>query len=425
MSNTKKYVICMAICAFLSAIGIFCRISGTYHELYAGYGAIISGISIFSAAFLLLWACDAAQSFLPQAIALAIVALIAVLPEYAVDMYFTWMAGQEFLAGSTNPEHAHFAIANMTGANRIIIGIAWVIVIAIAYFKTKNALFLDKERRLELFALGLASVYALVIVIKGSLTLIDTVVFIGIYVWYIFIAGKRPITEVDVDGPAEVLLSCPGKKRNVLTFAIFIFSAIAIFSSAEPFSESLAYIGKTQTIVPEFYVVQWLAPIASEAPEFIVAIMFACRGAGSMALGSLLSAKLNQWTLLVGMIPLVYAISTKQIVTSLPMSEFQIHEILLTAAQSLLALFILARLRVTIWHGIILFVLFIGQLIAPILVKSWGIATVFMEFIHSNTQITDVSQLFTILYFISALIFIIHCPKRLQVFNYKLAVSNE
>jgi cation:H+ antiporter len=37
--------------------------------------------------FLLLWACDAAYKGVFQAPALAIVALIAVLPEYAVDLF--------------------------------------------------------------------------------------------------------------------------------------------------------------------------------------------------------------------------------------------------------------------------------------------------------------------------------------------------
>jgi hypothetical protein len=56
--------------------------------------ALLAGIAIMGAAFLLLCACDAAQAEVSQGLALAAVALIAVLPEYSVDMYFTWKAGQ-------------------------------------------------------------------------------------------------------------------------------------------------------------------------------------------------------------------------------------------------------------------------------------------------------------------------------------------
>ena len=82
--------------------------------------ALVSGTAILGASFLLLWACDAAQADISQALALAVVALIAVLPEYAVDMYFTWQAGKH-----PDSDYAHYAIANMTGANRLLIGVAW------------------------------------------------------------------------------------------------------------------------------------------------------------------------------------------------------------------------------------------------------------------------------------------------------------
>jgi cation:H+ antiporter len=51
--------------------------------------AIAAGFATVGASFLLLWACDAAQVEVSQALALTVVALIAVLPEYSVDMYFT------------------------------------------------------------------------------------------------------------------------------------------------------------------------------------------------------------------------------------------------------------------------------------------------------------------------------------------------
>ena len=67
---------------------------------------------------MLSWAAEVAQLDIPQALALALLALIAVLPEYAVDMYFAWMAGK-------NPSYTAFATANMTGANRLLIGVGW------------------------------------------------------------------------------------------------------------------------------------------------------------------------------------------------------------------------------------------------------------------------------------------------------------
>ena len=77
-----------------------------------------------------------------------------------------------------------------------------------------------------------------------------------------------------------------------MTLVLFATAAGTIVVNAEPFSEGLVQTGAVLR-VNEFLLVQWLAPIASEAPEFIVALMFAFSGRAALALGSLLSAKLK------------------------------------------------------------------------------------------------------------------------------------
>jgi cation:H+ antiporter len=52
--------------------------------------------------------------------------------------------------------------------------------------------------------------------------------------------------------------------------------------------------------------IQWVAPLASESPEFLIAILFALRGRGSVGIGALISSKVNQWTLLIGTPPLAF-----------------------------------------------------------------------------------------------------------------------
>ena len=223
--------------------------------------------------------------------AVAVVAFIAVLPEYAVDMYFTWMAGQ-------HPESAysHYAIANMTGANRLLIGVGWSAIVLIFAGRYHSAVALHDDKRTDVLFLGLATLYALLIPLKGSLTWVDGVVFLAIYAWYIWIIARRPCEEEEPEGPAAVLAQLPKKKRLRTVIAIFLFAALVILCNAEPFSESLV-VSQRQALlgVNEFLLVQWLAPIASEAPEFIVALMFAFEGAAGWPWATWAS-KLNQWT---------------------------------------------------------------------------------------------------------------------------------
>ena len=107
----RKNIILLSLAVLSTLPGICLRLAHTPLDPLSM--AIASGVAIMGAAFLLLWACDVAQADISQALALAVVALIAVLPEYAVDMYFTWNAGK-------HPEgnYAQYAVANMTGANR-------------------------------------------------------------------------------------------------------------------------------------------------------------------------------------------------------------------------------------------------------------------------------------------------------------------
>lgn len=346
----------LALC--ITVPGLFLRaLPGDMSPLLV---ALLAGMAILGASFLLTWACEVAQMDIPQAVAVAVVAFIAVLPEYAVDMYFTWMAGQH-----PESQYAHYAIANMTGANRLLIGVGWSTIVLVFAWKHRVCVLLDAEHRTDVLFLALATLYALCIPLKGSLEWYDGVVLIGIYAWYIRIISRRACAEEEPEGPAATLARLPRAARLRWVGGLFVFAALVILLNAEPFSESLVASGKLLGI-NEFLLVQWLAPIASEAPEFIVALMFAARGNANLALGSLLSSKLNQWTLLVGMIPGVYAVSSGSLSSPIPLDSYQLQEILLTAGQSLFAVALLLHLRLCMRDAVVLLTLFTLQFASPL-----------------------------------------------------------
>jgi cation:H+ antiporter len=319
--------------------------------------ALSAGLAIFGAAFMLSWSAELAQLEMSQSLALALLALIAVLPEYAVDMYFAWMAGKD-------PQYTAYATANMTGANRLLIGVGWAAVVVTYWLKTnKRSVDLEPSHKIEVLYLGLATLYSFFIPFKGRLDLFDAAVFITIFVLYIRAASQAAHVEPELEGPTEMIASWGTSARRVVTLMLFLFSGYTIFISAEPFAEGLLATGRTFGI-EEFILVQWLAPLASESPEFIVAILFALRANPGASMGTLLSSKVNQWTLLIGMLPVVYAFSAGRVVP-MSMDSRQVEEILLTAAQSLFAVAVLANLSFSLTEAIIVFVLFTTQLLIP------------------------------------------------------------
>ena len=73
-----------------------------------------------------------------------------------------------------------------------------------------------------------------------------------------------------------------------------------------------------------------------------------------------MSSKVNQWTLLVGSLPLVFAIAAGSF-TGLPIDSRQRGELLLTAAQSVFAVAVVSSLSVSVKEALALFSLFWAQ----------------------------------------------------------------
>ncbi len=319
---------------------------------------LLSGLAVVSASFLISWAAETAEMDIPRSFSLAIVALLAVLPEYAVDGYFAWKAG------SVGGDYVHYATANMTGANRLLIGIGWSIIAFLAFRAMKKGeVELDSKIRLEIFFLLLATIYAFTLPFKGYISPFDALVFVSLYVIYIYASTRAEREEVEVGGVPAYLCSLKTETRRFSVIALFLFAGFVILISVEAFSEGLLETARFFGI-DEFLAVQWIAPLASESPELIVAVYFVRRMRVSASMNTLISSKVNQWTLLIGTIAVIYSISAFKL-QSLPLDARQSEEILLTAAQSLFAVAILLDLKISWKEAFLLFFLFIVQLMLP------------------------------------------------------------
>ena len=345
--------------------------------------ALLFGLAIVGAAFAISWAAETAQLDISAGLAIAVLALIAVLPEYAVDFVFTSQGGNSFQADPTCPPIGNadtspcdLALANMTGANRLLIGLGWSMVVFIAWYRLRRTrqmpaghwagIQLTRDHSIELGFLWVATLYSLTLPLKSSITLIDTVVLVGLFAGYTWRVSRAPAEEPHLVGPARYLGTFPKQTRRTSVIGLFFGSGVVIWLFAEPFAHALVETGD-QLGISDFLLVQWLAPLASESPELLVAGLFAWRLNTNSALGTLVSSKVNQWTLLVGTLPIVFAISSAS-THGLPISAVQREELFLTAAQSFFAVAILSNLRLSLREAGYLFGLFWAQFIVGALV---------------------------------------------------------
>ena len=75
-----------------------------------------------------------------------------------------------------------------------------------------------------------------------------------------------------------------------------------------------------------------------------------------------MSSKVNQWTLLVGTLPIVFAISSRAL-HGLPIDAVQREELFVTAAQSAFAVAVLANRRISVREACALLGLWAAQLV--------------------------------------------------------------
>ena len=359
------WVGCVLVLPFVWFVAHFGGLVTSHH-----WTALVSGLGIFGAAFLLSWACEVAQLDVPRALALAGLALIAVLPEYAVDVYFAWRAG-------TDPTYTAFATANMTGGNRLLLGVGWAAPVIAVWFKFRQReVVLPADQSVEVSYLALATLYSFIIPLKGTLSLIDTLILFGIFLAYVRAAGRTAHDEPELEGPAQAIASLGPRRRRLATAFLGFVAGAAILTAAEPFAEGLVATGR-HFHIEEFLLVQWLAPLASESPEFVVALLFALKGAAAAGIGTMISSKVNQWTLLVGALPLAFALSSGA-VHPMVLDDRQREEIFLTSAQSVFGLVIIANYRFDITEALTLFALFTLQLFFTSQEARWAYAAAYL-----------------------------------------------
>jgi len=312
--------------------------------------------AILLAALMIAWAAESAQYFVAQGFALAMLAWLQTLPEFAVEAVLAWH------------QQTHLLLANLTGALRLLTGTGWPLIYFTAAFfhrrrtgKPLRHIVLEGHHAVEVMGLLAALLYIPVIAIKGSLTVYDGAVLIVIYAAYLWILGKLPSEDHETIEDLEVIPRTIVKSRRSRRIfaigALFIAGGALIYLSAEPFLASLLALSVLAG-VPDFVFVQWIAPLVSEFPEMLSTLYWARRSdRAPMALMNMVSSNINQWTLLAAMLPIVYSISLGAI-TPITFDVKQEMELWLTLGQATIALVFLLNMELMWWEAATLAVLF-------------------------------------------------------------------
>ena len=339
--------------------------SSIYVVAISTFGAIIA------ASLLIAWAAEASESSVSRGLALAIVAIVQTIPEYFVEGTIAWKAGKD-LTGFW----LHNVIANFTGANRLLTGFGWPLILLTLIIQRRrngqqgaSTIALRREQSIEVvFMLG-ASLYYVVVLIQEELTIFDSIVWVGIFAAYMWMLARLPRGK---DGPEEPLL---GPSRTILEIkstrkktgailGLFLFAGLTFVLITDSFVTSIQNLAQMFLVGllgsgAVFFTIQWIAPVLSEFPEKVTAFNWARQiTLAPLALLNFISSSVNELTALVALIPVVYFVSSGG-AGSIPLGQVQWIEIFLTMSQSLYACASLLDLTYDIQNALVLLVLWV------------------------------------------------------------------
>ena len=317
--------------------------------------------SILISALLIAWAAESAQFFIAQGFALAILAWMQTLPEFAVEAVLAWH------------RQAPYLFANLTGALRLLTGVGWPMIYAAAAVVHRRRtgqplqrIVMEGEHSVSIVTLLVPLLYIPVVVWRGSLNLFDALILTLIYAAYLAVLGKMPPQEEegieDLERVPRSIVLSPRPRRIALITLLFSAGGLLIYFTAEPFLGSLFAVSVILG-VPQFVFIQWMAPLVSEFPEGASTFYWARTvHRAPMALMNMVSSNINQWTLLVAMLPIVYSMSAGT-PSAIPLDDQQKLEVLMTLGQQLVGALFLVNMELAWWEAAALFVLWLVQFV--------------------------------------------------------------
>lgn len=317
---------------------------------------LMAAPAILLASVMIAWAAESAQFFIAQGFALAILAWLQTLPEFAVEAVLAWK------------QQVPLLLANLTGALRLLTGFGWPVIYLTASLAKRrrgegqlNFIELEKPQCVEVVGLIGPLLYIAVITAKASLSIYDGLVLTAIYVAYLLVLSKLPPEDPDEIDELEIvprtIVTAPRLRRIFMISALFVAGGLLIYFSAEPFLASLLAISTTVGI-PAFVFVQWVAPLVSEFPEMASTFYWARTvEKAPMALMNMVSSNINQWTLLPAMLAVVYAVSVGA-ATPILFDKHQQLELILTLGQAVIGLLFLINMRLAWWEAALMLVFF-------------------------------------------------------------------
>ena len=192
---------------------------------------------------------------------LASIALLAVLPEFIIEVRFAYT------------QQAELVTANLTGATRLTAdrrcrAATLGCVPGSPKASSSNAVpaCCGTSAGAGNFSSMTCKVFAIQVVARGRLTVVDGIILLALYVLYARRVQGTPEEEPAVAGVPAGLLSLPRRYQRPVIAGLTGLAAVVVLMVANPFVDALLLTGTSLGFDP-YFLIQSVVPVATEAPE--------------------------------------------------------------------------------------------------------------------------------------------------------------
>ena len=198
---------------------------------------------------------------------------------------------------------------------------------------------------------------------------------ISLYALYLRRASASESEAPPPIGVAAELSELPADQRRRWVRGLMLYAAAVILLTAVPFGDAVLGTGALVGISP-YLLLQWIVPVATEAPELVVAFVLLTHGRGGQSVAVLLAGAVSQYTLAIGTLPFAYLVGAGA--GPLPLAGRERIELFVAVAVALYAVASLVTLRLSRGDAAIMLVLFSLQFLLPAVLTRLALAVAFL-----------------------------------------------
>jgi cation:H+ antiporter len=225
----------------------------------------------------------------------------------------------------------------------------------------------ERTLRVDTTYVAIAVAFTLSLPFRRTVTLIDAVILVAIFVAYLLRIHHAPRRDPVLVGTAGRIASLSKRIRWFVIILLLLVFSFAVYFLGRLFGHRLLLTAQ-QLHLPAYGLAEWAAPFATVTPELLIVAVYAWRLNATEAIQTLLQ-RMMQIFLFLGVLPPLFSVLFGTM-HGPPVTPLERRGILLAMAETLLVIAVFVDLTLGVREANAILGLFLAQFVLAMLVPA-------------------------------------------------------